>query len=110
LSFDNFIRLVEKKIGKPNFVFSFGNKKVKRVAVCSGGAASSVREAHGTGAQVFLTGEAREDSYIFCREEAFNFIAAGHNNTEVFGPVQLADYLSKKEKVPTKFINFFNPV
>ncbi|MFC1583939.1 Nif3-like dinuclear metal center hexameric protein [Fibrobacterota bacterium] len=106
----SFRKLVSKRIGKINFSFFYGKEAVKRVAVSAGGAAGSIREAKETGAQVFLTGEAKEDTYIYCRDEKFNFLASGHYRSEVFGPRLLAAYLTGREHLPTKFIHLPNPV
>ena len=105
-----FFKQVEQSIGPMNFHFPFGTESIERVAVCTGGAASSIREAQATGADVFITGEAKEDTFVYCQDEQFNFVAAGHHNTEVFGPKLLAKYLSEREHIPTEFVNCLNPV
>ncbi len=105
LTQDDFLEKVESSIGAVNFSFLNGTSKIKTVALCSGGAASSIEAAKATGADVFLTGEAKEDTSSFCMDEQFNFVAAGHYRTEVFGPQALAEYLTNKEKIPTDFIH-----
>ncbi len=106
-----FIKAVEQKVGKINFSLPFGQDTIKKVAVCSGGAAGSTAEALNTGAQVFLTGEAKEDLYSFCQDQKFNFIAAGHHNTERFGPLALAKYLTGlKQLSKVSFIDQPNPI
>jgi dinuclear metal center YbgI/SA1388 family protein len=107
---DTFLKQVEQYIGPINFHFPYGKEAIERVAICTGGAASSIREAQATGADVFITGEAKEDTFVYCQDERFNFVAAGHHNTEVFGPKLLAKYLSEKERIPTEFVNCPNPV
>jgi dinuclear metal center YbgI/SA1388 family protein len=105
-----FLKLVESKIGRINFKFTFGAKKIKKVAVCSGGAAGSIREAHRTEAHIYLSGEAKEDTFIYCQDEGFNFIACGHNRTEVFGPRSLAKYLRTGFGLAVDFIKLDCPV
>lgn len=110
MPYSDFIALVESRIGKVNFHFNFGQNFVKSVAVCSGGAAGSIAEARFTDVDVFLSGEAKEDTFVFCQDENFNFVAAGHYNTEVFGPKLLAQYLGTQSGLPTQFLEDFNPV
>ncbi len=110
ISYAKFLEKVHLAIGPSNFDFKVGADFIKSVAVCSGGAASSIREAKQTGADLYLTGEAKEDTYNFCQDEKFNFIAAGHYQTEVFGPKLLAGKLAGDFKIPVEFIHDKNPV
>lgn len=110
LSFSHFTKIVEERIGPINFQFGFGKKTIKRVALSSGGAAGMAMDAMKTGAQVFLTGEAREDTFVFCQDEKFNFLACGHNRTEVFGPKSLAEYMNAEKIIRTEFIKLEGPI
>jgi dinuclear metal center YbgI/SA1388 family protein len=94
---------------KINFSFPFGNDKIKTIGICTGAGATLIREAKNMGVDLFITGEAKEDTYVFCQNEKFNFIAAGHHNTEKFGPMLLADLLTVKG-IPTDFVDIPNPV
>ncbi|MBF0432176.1 MAG: Nif3-like dinuclear metal center hexameric protein [Fibrobacteria bacterium] len=110
LSLQAFHRLVKQKIGPANFSFSYGVSKIQTVAVCSGGGAGLVHKAKNAGADIYITGEAKEDTLGFCQDEKFNFIASGHYNTEVFGPKALAVHLTKNKIIPTVFVDVPNPV
>ena len=110
LPVQEFVKKVEKTVGQVNFSFLNGVSGIQRVAICTGGAAGSIREAHKAGADIFLTGEAKEETLSYCQDENFNFLAAGHYNTETFGPKALARYLSDIRGVPTQFVDVFNPV
>lgn len=87
----------------------FGPSKVKTVAIVSGGAHDMLEEAVLAKADLYITGS--RDEYIteYCREAKINFIAMGHYNSERLGICALMNYVSKKFKVKTKFIDTPNP-
>ncbi len=87
----------------------FGPSKVNTVAIVSGGAHDMLEEAVLAKADLYITGS--RDEYIteYCREAKINFIAMGHYNSERLGVQALMNYVSKKFKVQTKFIDIQNP-
>ena len=110
ISYSKFTQRITKTIGKINFDFNFGTQSIQKIAICTGGAASSIAEALEQQVDVFLTGEAKEDTFVFCDDEKFNFIAAGHYQTETFGPKALAQDLTKKHSIPTSFVENPSPI
>ncbi len=110
IPYKKFKNQIESNIGHINFDFHFGTKEIQTVAVCTGGAAGSILQALETKADIFITGEAKEDTFIFCKDYQFNFIAAGHHKTEVFGPKLLAEFLTQEWNISTTFVNILNPV
>ena len=86
-----------------------GPKKIKTIAIVSGGAHDMLEEAVLAKADLYITGS--RDEYIteYCREAKINFIAMGHYNSERLGVQALMNYVSKKFKVQTKFIDIKNP-
>lgn len=91
-------------------LFPFGPKKIRRVAVCSGGAPELIREAKEQGVDLYLTGEANEPLYYFAREQKINCIAAGHHATETLGVRALGAHLAEKFDLKHVFYNTFNPL
>ena len=87
----------------------FGPSKVNTVAIVSGGAHDMLEEAVLAKADLYITGS--RDEYIteYCREAKINFIAMGHYNSERLGVQALMNYVSRKFKVQTKFIDIQNP-
>ncbi|MGL4366783.1 MAG: Nif3-like dinuclear metal center hexameric protein [Brevinemataceae bacterium] len=88
VSYDTFIKIIKKEISEKLIIFPFGSKHIKRVAVCSGGAAlnlESLLEAHQKGADTLLSGETNSVLYHYAQELNMNVICAGHYATEVFG-------------------------
>ncbi|MBR4509031.1 MAG: Nif3-like dinuclear metal center hexameric protein [Elusimicrobiaceae bacterium] len=87
----------------------FGPTKIKTIALVSGGAHDMLEEAVLAKADLYITGS--RDEYIteYCREAKINFIAMGHYNSEKLGIQALMNYISRKFKVQTKFIDIENP-
>ena len=61
------------------------------------------------GLDLYITGEVSEFVQETARENATNFISAGHYNTEKPGVMALAGALEKKFGVRTEFIDIPNP-
>lgn len=108
---DDMLNLVRSSIGQENFAFMSGKSTIKKVGVCTGAAPSAVEELVAMGdIDLYITGEARENTKQYCLEEGINFIAAGHHQTECFGPRLLANYITKELGLKTEFVNLHNPV
>ncbi len=83
----------------------FGRKKVKTIAVCSGGGSySGFYEALDAGVDLYLTGDAVE-IYYTARDAGMNVIFAGHHATETIGLKALAEVVRKRLRVETVFID-----
>ena len=105
IDFDKFVDLVEKKLDVKSFVFPYGKKKIKTVAVISGGASPYYKQAIEMGADVFVTGDMRENVVREAEESEMNIINAGHYNTEKIGIVNLGKLVEKKFKVEVEFVD-----
>jgi dinuclear metal center YbgI/SA1388 family protein len=110
LSPEQFIDRITKEIGKPVHSFMYGRPRIKKVGICSGGAPEGVQDLIELGYDAYLTGEARETTDILCKEETIHFVAAGHHQTERFGPRALAKHLSQKLGLEMEFVDIPNPV
>ncbi|MBN1354835.1 Nif3-like dinuclear metal center hexameric protein [bacterium] len=94
----------------PPVRFPFGNQRIRRIAVISGGASRNIEDAADTGADAFVTGEISEQAVRIAEELKINCFAAGHYNTERFGPMALAEYITGTLAVPAIFVDIPNPV
>jgi dinuclear metal center YbgI/SA1388 family protein len=110
VSMGQFSKRVKNCFGGSPLILDFGPKKIKQVAICSGGAPELIREAKGCGADLFITGEASEFVFHFAKEENINFIAAGHHRTETFGVQALGQHLVEKFGLTHQFHNIPNPI
>ncbi len=101
-----FKRKVEKIMNNKLQTMDFGKKKIRTVAVVSGGAAAEIAEAGMKGFDVYISGEPILLAYNLAKEYGINAIFAGHYATETFGVKALAKLLSGKFKINTDFIDF----
>jgi dinuclear metal center YbgI/SA1388 family protein len=116
-SIENIMQKAEDVFGrKPLAEFSAGSKKIKKIAVVSGGAAL-----HSTGEEIkrilnedidlYITGEARESTQAMCEEGGINYFAFGHYDTEIFGVKALRKVIQKEfPALKTEFIKIANPL
>ena len=72
------------------------NELVKSVAWCTGGGQSYIDQVAELGVDVFLTGEASEQTIHSSRELGIDFIAAGHHATERYGVKTVGEHLADK--------------
>jgi dinuclear metal center YbgI/SA1388 family protein len=83
---------------------------VQRIAWCTGAAQGYIDAAVAAGADLFLTGEASEQTVHVAREEGIHFVAAGHHATERYGVQALGDHLAEKFGLQHRFFDLDNPV
>ena len=96
--------------GREPLVYPFGPAEIRRVAVCSGGAASELIRAAHEGYDLYLTGEPGEPSLQTARELGIHFVAAGHDATERLGVQALARRLAERFELDWEFVPVENPV
>lgn len=103
------ISIIEKsladKLNAECTVLAFGPKRIKKVAVCSGGAGyGGFYEALEAKADLLITGDAVE-VYYTAKDAGLNIIFAGHHSTETIGLKALLKVVSKKFHIETAFID-----
>jgi dinuclear metal center YbgI/SA1388 family protein len=84
--------------------------RVQRVAWCTGAAQGYIEAAVAAGADLYVTGEASEQTVHIAREEGIQFIAAGHHATERYGVQALGEHLAETFALEHRFIDIDNPV
>jgi len=82
-----------------------GPERVRKVAICSGGAGTQVDYVASLGCDTFITGEGPQHTYTLAEELGVNLIYAGHYATETFGVRALAEHLGKKFRRPWEFLD-----
>jgi len=97
------------------FAVYAGPEKVKRIAVCSGGAKPYSRdlwEIIDNQVDLHLSGEIMEASPELARGIGFNYFSCGHYATEVFGVQELGKKIKKHygDKLEVEFIDIPNPL
>ncbi len=101
---------LEGLLRREPLVFADGPEPIRRVAICSGSAASSIGAAAAGGYDCLITGEAGEPTMMAARELGITFVAAGHYATETFGVKALAATLGDEFDLPWEFVELENPV
>ena len=86
------------------------DRKIKRVAWCSGGAQGYFEQAIAAGADLFLSGEVSEQTYHLALESGIPYIAAGHHATERYGVQALGKHLADTHGLACEYLELDNPV
>jgi putative NIF3 family GTP cyclohydrolase 1 type 2 len=90
-----------------------GNKVVKRIGVCSGGAkpyGAQLHEIYEKGIELHIAGEIGESGPAIAQEAGFNYFACGHYATEVFGVQELGKKIKAhfQNQLEVEFIDIPN--
>ena len=83
---------------------------VQRIAWCTGAAQGYIEAAVAAGADVFITGEASEQTVHVAREEGIQFISAGHHASERYGVQAVGEEVAAMFGLEHRFIDIDNPV
>ena len=103
-------REIAKRLNRQPLVVGGGNRRVERIAWCSGGAQGYFEEAVTLGVDAYLCGEISEHNVHLARESGVAFIAAGHHATERFGVQAVARHISERLGLECEFVDIDSPV
>ena len=106
----DFANRIQEVVERMPLVFAYGPEEVRRVAVCSGGAARHLADAVEGAYDCFITGEAAEPTKHAAKEAGIHFVAAGHYATETAGVQLLAERVAERFDVAWEFVDLPNPV
>ncbi len=104
------VKRVESALGRQVLHVGDVADEVSRVAWCTGGAQGYIDQAVAVGADVYITGEASEQTVHIAREEGIHFIAAGHHATERYGVQALGEEIARRLELEHRFVDIDNPV
>lgn len=104
----DFARRVHEVLGREPLLVE-GAGMVQRIGWCSGGGQGYIDQAIAAGVDLYLTGEASEQTFHSAQENGVSFIAAGHHATERYGVQALGDYLARRFAIEHLFIDCHNP-
>jgi len=105
----DFARQVQEVLGREPLLVE-GPELIRRVGWCTGGGQGYIDQAIAAGVDLYLTGEASEQTFHSARENGISFIAAGHHATERYGVQALGDYLARRFAIEHLFIDCPNPI
>jgi len=109
-SWSAFKKRAHRVFGNTVATLDFGKKRVRTVAVVSGGAAAEIAEAGEKGLDVYVSGEPQLIAWNLAREHGINAFFAGHYATEVFGVKAVAERLKSRFRLQAEFIGFDIPL
>jgi len=101
---------LETLLGRAMLVVGDVERRVSRIAWCSGGAQGYFEQAIVAGADCFVSGEISEQTVHLARESGVPYIAAGHHATERYGVMALGAHLQEKFGLDCQFVEIDNPV
>ena len=87
-----------------------GSGLIRRVGWCTGGGQGFIDQAITAGVDLYLSGEASEQTFHSAQENGISFIAAGHHATERYGVQALGEYLARRFALEHEFIDCPNPI
>ena len=105
----DFARHVQQVLGREPLLVE-GEAMIRRVGWCTGGGQGYIDQAIAAGVDLYLTGEASEQTFHSARENGISFIAAGHHATERYGIGALGEFVAQKYKLKHQFVDIPNPV
>lgn len=105
-SINQITQTLNKKLKNKPTVLPFGKKKIKSVAIVSGGAADIALQAKEAGIDLFITGETSHASYNQIKDYKINTIFAGHYATETWGVKKCAQYIAKNYDIKCNFFDY----
>ncbi|WP_048438233.1 Nif3-like dinuclear metal center hexameric protein [Caenimonas sp. SL110] len=100
---------VEALLGAPVRWVAQGNKPIRRIAWCTGGAQGYFESAIAAGADAFITGEMSEPQAHYARECGVAFLACGHHASERFGAPAVAGHVAAQLGIEHAYIEIDNP-
>lgn len=100
---DELVRRLEEQLGCNVKLIPGGPAVTGRVGVITGGAGTTVGQAHAAGLDTYITGEGPHHTYHDAMELGINLLYAGHYATEQVGVRALAHHLSERFGVPWAF-------
>ncbi len=106
----HFLATVAQQLDREPLHIGDPERQVRRIAWCTGGAQGYIEAAVAAGADLYLTGEASEQTVHVAREEGIEFVAAGHHATERYGVQALGEAVAAELGLEHRFIDIDNPV
>lgn len=96
---------LERVLGSAPHLAPGGPAITRCIGVVTGGAGGEIAQAVAEGVDTFITGEGPHHSYTLAEELGANLFYAGHYATETFGVKALAQAVSRRFRVPWRFID-----
>jgi len=96
-------------LGRTPLLVGDPQRRVHRVAWCTGGAQGYFEQAIDAGVDLYISGEISEPTTHLARESGVPYIAAGHHATERYGVMALGAHLAEHFGLTVEFVDIDNP-
>lgn len=100
---------VEAVLGRRPLHVPAAERRIERLAWCTGAAQGFIEDAVAYGADAYLSGEVSEQTVHQARELGIDYLAAGHHATERYGVQALGAHLAAHFGLEHRFIDIDNP-
>ena len=104
------MRALAARLGRDPMLVGDPDRRVRRLAWCTGAAQGYFEQAIAAGADLFVSGEISEPTVHLARESGVPYIAAGHHATARYGVMALAHHLRAECGLEAEFVDLDNPV
>lgn len=101
---------ISQRLDRKPLVIGDLDKKIKRIAWCTGAAQSMFEYAISAGADCYISGEISEPTVHLARESGIAYISAGHHATERYGVQALGAAIEAQFGISCTFVDINNPV
>ena len=105
VNLETMTKKITKLLGYKPTVLNFGNKKIHKIAIVTGGGSSEISEVARKNIDLFITGEGGHSAYNQIKDYGLNVIYAGHYATETVGIKALGEHLEQKFGLEHIFID-----
>lgn len=102
--------MLELRLARRVMVIGDYEKKIKKIAWCTGAAQGYMEQAIASGVDLYISGEISEQTTHQSIESGVAYISAGHHATERYGVQALGCHLAQKFNLEHQFIDIHNPV
>lgn len=110
LTAEEFSAHIHKKLNRTPLHVSGTDKRIKKVAWCSGAAQDFIEDAARLGVDAYLSGEISERTYYQAQELKIHYFSCGHHASERYGIQALGSHLKNHFGLEHQFIDSDNPV
>lgn len=107
---EQFAQIVADKLNRTPLVIGEATQKIEELAWCTGGGQSFIDQVLHQNVDLFVSGEASEQTVHTAREMGIAFMSAGHHATERYGVKSLGDKITSELGLQVEFIDIDNPV
>jgi dinuclear metal center YbgI/SA1388 family protein len=100
---------VEQALGRRVLAVEGGQRPIRSIGWCTGGAQGYFEAAIAAGADAFITGEISEPQAHYARECGVAYVACGHHASERYGAQAVAGHVAAQLGLEHLFIDIDNP-